>query len=94
MAQVNYEHRIHYQIGFRDVVVDLTWFATRQEYFEAILSSLEGVLFAEDFLSLITTDCFLFSCLAHQFATEHCQVLHKDITPNNIFLVINAATAE
>jgi hypothetical protein len=94
MAQVNYEHRVHYRIGFRDVVVDLTWFATRQEYFEAILGSLEGVLFAEDFLSPITTDCFLFSCLAHQFAAEHCQVLHKDITPNNIFLVVDAATAE
>ena len=94
MAQVNYEHRVHYRIGFRDVAVDLTWFATRQEYFEAILGSLEGVLFAEDFLSPITTDCFLFSCLAHQFAAEHCQVLHKDITPNNIFLVVDAATAE
>jgi hypothetical protein len=46
--EVNYENRVHYRIAFEQVVVDLTWFATRQEYFEAILAALEGELFVED----------------------------------------------
>ena len=48
LAEVNYENRIHYRIAFEQVAVDLTWFATRQEYFEAILAALEGELFVED----------------------------------------------
>jgi hypothetical protein len=40
-----YERRIHCRIGFRQVAVDLTWFATRKEFFEALLTSLEGQSF-------------------------------------------------
>lgn len=42
---LKYKRRIHYRIGFRHVAVDLTWFATRKEYFEAVLTSLEGQSF-------------------------------------------------
>jgi len=45
IAEVNYENHVHYWIAFEQVAVDLTWFATREEYFEAILASLEGELF-------------------------------------------------
>ena len=91
LAEVNYENRVHYRIAFEQVAVDLTWFATRQEYFEAILASLEGELFME---VLKLQPLIAVSCLAHQFAAEHCQVLHGDITPNNIFIIIDRATPE
>jgi len=91
IAEVNYENRVHYRIAFEHVAVDLTWFATREEYFEAILASLEGELFVED---LKLRPLIAISWLAHRFAVDHCQVLHGDINPNNIFIIINRATPD
>jgi hypothetical protein len=91
MAELNYENRVHYRIAFQQVAVDLTWFATRQEYFEAILTSLEGELFVED---LKLRPLIAISWLAHRFAVNHCQLLHGDITPNNIFIIISRATPD
>jgi hypothetical protein len=91
LAEVNYENRVHYRIAFEQVAVDLTWFATRQEYFEAILASLEGELFVED---LKLRPLIAISWPAHRFAVNHCQVLHGDITPNNIFIIISRATPD
>ncbi|KAG1847034.1 hypothetical protein F4604DRAFT_1936071 [Suillus subluteus] len=87
-TNVPYERRVHFRAGFREVAVDLTWFATRKEFFRAILATLKGWTF----LSLSILMLIAPSRLAHKFASEQCRLLHKDISPNNIFIVIGSAT--
>ncbi|KAG1765980.1 hypothetical protein EV702DRAFT_1151040 [Suillus placidus] len=69
-TNVEYEQRVHFRAGFSEVAVDLTWFATRKEFFRAILATLK----------------------AHKFAVQQCGLLHKDISPSNIFILVRAAT--
>ncbi|KAG2335308.1 hypothetical protein BDR05DRAFT_954174, partial [Suillus weaverae] len=71
-TDIQYEQRVHFRAGFSEVAVDLTWFATRKEFFGAILATLK----------------------AHKFAAQQCGLLHKDISPNNIFILVKAATPE
>ncbi|KAG1758080.1 hypothetical protein EDD22DRAFT_957219 [Suillus occidentalis] len=89
-ANVPYERRVHFRAGFREVAVDLTWFATRKEFFGAILAALKGW----SFLSISIFTLIDASRPAHKFAAQQCRLLHKDISPNNIFVVIGAATPQ
>jgi len=44
-TDIKYEQRVHFRAGFSEVAVDLTWFATRKEFFRAILATLKGLSF-------------------------------------------------
>ena len=37
-----FERRSHYRVVFKDIVVDSTWFASRREFFQCLLTTLKG----------------------------------------------------
>lgn len=44
MLQEMFEHRLHYHIVFKAIVVDSTWFSSRREYLACIMHNLEGMI--------------------------------------------------
>lgn len=84
-----FEDRAHYRLATQEVCVDLSWFSYRVKFFTAILNALKGSsLFVSGHISADKI-----YDIAHKFAVLERKILHRDISPPNIWLYIRTLDA-